>query len=103
MPKNILWNNFRKMNTKCGLILIFLGVIVLLTSCQTSSVYVFDAETGQPVEEALVFAYSAEKIVLGPRQELNTTSPDGDALFLSASAPLFTVNCWNTSGNLAGR
>ena len=70
------------MNTKCGLILIFLGAIVLLTSCQTSSLYVFDAKTGHPIEDALVFAYSAEKIVLGPRQELNTTSPDGEAKIL---------------------
>ena len=79
MPKNILRNNFRGMNTKCGLILIFLGAAALLTSSQTSSGYVFDTETGQPVEEALVFAYGHEILSHGPRQQLDITSTEGIA------------------------
>lgn len=66
-------------NKKISIILLFVCVMLMLTSCKTSSVYVFDAETGQPVEDALVFVYSQEILVLGPRQELNTTNAEGMA------------------------
>ena len=54
-------------------------IMMLMTSCQTSKVYVFDAETGKPVEDALVFAYCREILTLGPRQQLDTTNTEGIA------------------------
>ena len=77
-------------NKKMSIILLFLCVMLMLTSCKNSSVYVFDAETGQPVEDALVFAYCLEILSLGPRQQLDTTNAEG----IAKSSVKETVSLW---------
>lgn len=66
-------------NKKLSCILLFLCIMMLTTSCQTSSVYIIDADTGEAICDALVFAYCREILTLGPRQQLNTTNEEGMA------------------------
>ena len=66
-------------NKKTSISLFLLCIMMMLASCRTSSVSVFDADTGHPIPDALVFAYCQEILTLGPRQELIATNVEGTA------------------------
>jgi|GEM_PF-6400110 len=52
------------------------GLSLVMTSCHSSPVTVLDADSGKPVADALVFAYSHEYAAF-PRQRLYLTDADG--------------------------
>ena len=65
-------------------------IMMLVTSCQTSSITVIDAETREPVADAMVFAYRHE-IVAFPRQRLYTTDDKGELSFVYQSGDSFWI------------
>ena len=71
---------FQKMKSKTALSVICCLLTVLclcLTACQTSSITVIDAETREPVADAMVFAYCHDFVAF-PRQRLYTTDDTGE-------------------------
>ena len=80
-----------KSKTALSVICCLLTVLCLfLTACQTSSITVIDAETREPVTDAMVFAYRHE-IVAFPRQRLYTTDDKGEISFVYQSGDSFWI------------
>ena len=65
-------------------------IMMLVTSCQTSSITVIDAETREPVADAMVFAYRHEYVAF-PRQRLYTTDNKGEITFVYQSGDSFWI------------
>ena len=84
---------FKKMKSKMALSVIccLLTVLcLLLTACQTSSITVIDAETHEPVADAMVFAYCHDYVAF-PRQRLYTTDDKGELSFVYQSGDSFWI------------
>lgn len=77
-------------NRKIYLFILALCVMIGLTGCQTSSITVIDAETREPVADAMVFAYCHEFVAL-PRQRLYTTDDKGEITFVYQSGDSFWI------------
>ena len=65
-------------------------ITMLVTSCQTSSITVIDAETRELVADAMVFAYRHEYVAF-PRQRLYTTDNKGEITFVYQSGDSFWI------------
>ena len=84
---------FKKMKSKTALSVICCLLTVLclcLTACQTSSITVIDAETREPVADAMVFAYRHDYVSF-PRQRLYTTDNKGEITFVYQSGDSFRI------------
>ena len=65
-------------------------IMMLVTSCQTSSITVIDAETREPVADAMVFAYCHDFVAF-PRQRLYTTDDKGEISFVYQAGDSFWI------------
>ena len=65
-------------------------IMMLMTSCQTSSITVIDSETREPVADAMAFAYCHEYVAF-PRQRLYTTDNKGEITFVYQSGDSFWI------------
>ena len=84
---------FKKMKSKTALSVICCLLTVLclcLTACQTSSITVIDAETREPVADAMVFAYCHDFVAF-PRQRLYTTDDKGEISFVYQAGDSFWI------------
>ncbi|MBQ9336360.1 MAG: hypothetical protein IJS14_03565 [Lentisphaeria bacterium] len=84
---------FKKMKSKTALSIICCLLTVLclfLTACQTSSITVIDAETREPVADAMVFAYCHDYVAF-PRQRLYTTDDKGEITFVYQAEDSFWI------------
>ena len=83
------------------------GLCLLVTSCRSSPVTVLDADSGKPIVDALVFAYSHEFVAL-PRQRVYLTDADGQtrvrvpglASLWAGKDGYYPQYCGTKSGNL---
>ncbi len=80
-----------KSKTALSVICCLLTVLCLcLTACQTSSITVIDAETREPVADAMAFAYCHEYVAF-PRQRLYTTDDKGEIKFVYQAEDSFWI------------
>ena len=80
-----------KSKTALSVICCLLTVLCLcLTACQTSSITVIDAETHEPVADAMVFAYCHDFVAF-PRQRLYTTDDKGEISFVYQAGDSFWI------------